>query len=249
VTLKTGIIPWLKVWLGPIITVQLSLTVLGVPYKDSTTTVQLRNKNDGRVGGLLLMQDTQLIETLAHFSRERIPERVVHASAAGGTSEGESQKLIVVLTVDIAYGYLEVTNDNSDITSAAFLNGIGKKTDVLLRISTVGPERGAADTVRDPRGWGMKIYTEEGNQDWVFNNTVCISDTRKLQSLAANSSKACLLYPRSDQVSIPQSVTQTKPKDQFSGPQHVLGVSCAFLDANIQLTSDQFPSRQPRRHT
>jgi Catalase len=102
VTLKTGIIPWLKVWLGPIIPVQLVLTVLGVPYKDSTTTVQLRNKNDGRVGGLLLMQDTQLIETLAHFSRERIPERVVHASAAGGTSEGESQKLIVVLTVDIS---------------------------------------------------------------------------------------------------------------------------------------------------
>lgn len=56
----------------------------------------------------MLMQDTQLIETLAHFSRERIPERTVHASAVG------------------AWGEFEVTHDNSDITSAAFLNGIGK---------------------------------------------------------------------------------------------------------------------------
>lgn len=102
----------------------------------------------------MLMQDTQLIETLAHFSRERIPERTVHASAVG------------------AWGEFEVTHDNSDITSAAFLNGIGKKSKVLMRISTVGPEAGAAETVRDVRGWSMKIFTEEGNQDFVFNSIV-----------------------------------------------------------------------------
>jgi catalase len=83
---------------------------------------------------------------------------------------------------------MEVTNDNSDITSAAFLNGIGKKSEILLRISTVGPERGAADVVRDPRGWGMKVYTEEGNQDWVFNNTVCLKHNRGI------SVTPCLLF-------------------------------------------------------
>ena len=77
-----------------------------------------------------MLQDTQLIETLAHFSRERIPERVVHAKAAG------------------ARGYFEVTHDISDITDADFLTGIGKKTELLTRISTVGPERGSADTIR-----------------------------------------------------------------------------------------------------
>jgi len=81
------------------------------------------------------------------------PLRAVHAKAAG------------------AYGKFVVTHDISHITSAAFLNGIGKETPVLLRISTVGPEKGSADSVRDPRGWGMKLFTEEGNQDWVFYNT------------------------------------------------------------------------------
>ncbi|KAF2807036.1 catalase-domain-containing protein [Mytilinidion resinicola] len=104
------------------------------------------------IKGLVLLQDTQLIETLAHFSRERIPERVVHASAVG------------------AFGEFEVTHDVTDITSAAFLSKIGKKSKCLLRVSTVGPEAGGADTVRDVRGWGMKIYTEEGNQDFVFND-------------------------------------------------------------------------------
>ncbi|KAK9369427.1 putative catalase [Lipomyces kononenkoae] len=122
----------------------------GCPYASNVTSVQVRN---GSGGGLVLLQDTQLIETLAHFSRERIPERVVHAKAAG------------------AYGVFEVTHDCSDITSASFLNTVGKKTEVLLRISTVGPERGSADTVRDVHGWAMKLYTDEGNLDWVFNNT------------------------------------------------------------------------------
>lgn len=109
----------------------------------------------GPVKGLLLLQDTQLIETLAHFSRERIPERTVHASAVG------------------AWGEFEVTHDVSHLTSAKFLNGIGKKTKVLFRVSTVAPERGTAETVRDVRGWGTKFFTEEGNQDFVFNSIVC----------------------------------------------------------------------------
>ncbi|KAJ5674236.1 Catalase mono-functional heme-containing [Penicillium macrosclerotiorum] len=122
----------------------------GCPFASSSTAVLMQNQQGG---GLGLLQDTQLIETLAHFSRERIPERVVHAKAVG------------------AYGEFEATADCSDITSASFLKKAGKKTPVLLRVSTVGPESGSADTARDVHGWGMKLYTDEGNLDWVFNNT------------------------------------------------------------------------------
>lgn len=80
--------------------------------------------------------------------------RVVHASAVG------------------ARGKFVVTHDITDITSAAFLSEVGKETPLLLRVSTVGPERGSADCVRDVRGWAMKLYTEEGNQDFVFNDIV-----------------------------------------------------------------------------
>ena len=72
-----------------------------------------------------------------------------------------------------AYGEFTVTHDCSDITSASFLGDVGKKTQVLWRVSTVGPESGSADTSRDVHGWAMKLYTDEGNLDWVFNNTVC----------------------------------------------------------------------------
>ncbi|GJD00605.1 catalase [Colletotrichum higginsianum] len=113
----------------------------GVPYADPTTAQHFGGNS---IKGLMLLQDTQLIETLAHFSRERIPERVVHARAAG------------------AFGEFEVTHNVSQYTSAKFLSGIGTKSKVLLRVSTVGPERGSADT----------IFTEEGNQDWVFNDIV-----------------------------------------------------------------------------
>ncbi|KFY16395.1 hypothetical protein V492_01380 [Pseudogymnoascus sp. VKM F-4246] len=126
----------------------------GCPVASSSTAQAFRPGNATSTPGrsLALLQDTQLIETLAHFSRERIPERVVHASAVG------------------AWGEFEVTKDVSTLTSAKFLNGIGKKSKVLLRVSTVGPERGAADSQRDVRGWAMKIFTEEGNQDFVFND-------------------------------------------------------------------------------
>ncbi|KAJ5300621.1 uncharacterized protein N7443_005623 [Penicillium atrosanguineum] len=103
-------------------------------------------------GGITTLGDTLLLETLAHFNRERIPERVVHAKASG------------------AWGEFEVTNDISSLTSAKFLNGVGKKTKVLCRLSTTGGEKGSADTVRDVRGFSVKFYTEEGNHDIVGNH-------------------------------------------------------------------------------
>ncbi|KAI9755634.1 MAG: peroxisomal catalase A [Chaenotheca gracillima] len=108
-----------------------------------------------RVGknGPLLLQDFHLIDLLAHFDRERIPERVVHAKGAG------------------AYGEFEVTHDVSDIVSMDMLNEVGKKTKCVARFSTVGGEKGSPDSARDPRGFSVKMYSEEGNWDWVFNNT------------------------------------------------------------------------------
>ena len=103
--------------------------------------------------GPILMQDIHLLEKLAHFDRERIPERVVHAKGAG------------------AHGYYEVTLDMSAYTRAKFLGPVGKRTDVFARFSTVGGEKGSADAERDPRGFALKFYTEEGNYDLVGNNT------------------------------------------------------------------------------
>jgi len=103
--------------------------------------------------GPILIQDTHLTEKLAHFDRERIPERVVHAKGAG------------------AHGYFEVIGDVSKYTCAKFLSGVGKKTDVFARFSQVGGERGSADSERDPRGFALKFYTEQGNYDMVGNNT------------------------------------------------------------------------------
>ncbi|EME43024.1 hypothetical protein DOTSEDRAFT_63323 [Dothistroma septosporum NZE10] len=124
----------------------------GRPIADPTSSVIMRGTHGRMRGGLGLLEDTQLIETLAHFARERIPERVVHAKAAG------------------AWGEFEVTHDNSDITSCNFLTGVGKKTPLLARISTVGGEKGSSDTARDIRGFAVKFFTEEGNQDFVMND-------------------------------------------------------------------------------
>ncbi len=103
--------------------------------------------------GPALMQDIHLLDKLAHFDRERIPERVVHAKGAG------------------AHGFFEVTNDVTEYTKARFLSKVGKKTEVFVRFSTVGGEKGSADAERDPRGFAVKFYTEEGNYDFVGNNT------------------------------------------------------------------------------
>lgn len=77
-------------------------------------------------------------------------------------------------TLHRSYGEFEATRDCSDFTCASFLSKVGKKTSVLQRVSTVGAESGSADTSRDVHGWSMKLYTDEGNLDWVFNNTVCV---------------------------------------------------------------------------
>ncbi|WP_041967429.1 catalase KatA [Mesobacillus selenatarsenatis] len=113
------------------------------------------NQNSMTAGqrGPTLLQDVHLLEKLAHFNRERVPERVVHAKGAG------------------AHGYFEVTNDLTQYTKAAFLSEVGKKTPMFIRFSTVAGELGSADTVRDPRGFAVKFYTEEGNYDIVGNNT------------------------------------------------------------------------------
>lgn len=103
--------------------------------------------------GPLLLQDHVLIDEMAHFDRERIPERVVHAKGAG------------------AFGYFEVTHDISKYSKAAVFAGVGKRTPIAIRFSTVGGESGSADTVRDPRGFAVKFYSEEGNWDLVGNNT------------------------------------------------------------------------------
>jgi catalase len=114
------------------------------------------NQNSLTVGprGPIVFEDYLLFEKMAHFNRERIPERVVHAKGSG------------------AYGKFVVTNPEiSKYTSAKFLQSSGKSTPVFIRFSTVGGEKGSADTERDPRGFAVKFYTEEGNWDMVGNNT------------------------------------------------------------------------------
>lgn len=122
-------------------------TTSGIPYYE--------NENSMTAGprGPVLLQDFILHEKMAHFNRERIPERVVHAKGSG------------------AYGTFTVTHDITQYTRAKVFNQIGKQTRVFLRFSTVGGEKGSADTERDPRGFALKFYTEDGNWDLVGNNT------------------------------------------------------------------------------
>ncbi len=122
-------------------------TSQGVPVPDDLDSLS------AGPGGPLLLGDTHLLEKLAHFDRERIPERVVHAKGAG------------------AWGWFETTHDVTPFTRAAFLSEVGKRTEVFARFSTVGGEKGSADSERDPRGFAVKFYTEEGNYDFVGNNT------------------------------------------------------------------------------
>ena len=122
-------------------------TAFGIPVGDD------QNSLTAGKSGPILAQDAHLLEKLAHFDRERIPERVVHAKGAG------------------AYGYFEVTADVTRYTKAKFLSEVGKKTEVFARFSTVGGEKGSSDAARDPRGFAVKFYTEEGNYDFVGNNT------------------------------------------------------------------------------
>ncbi|WP_373988194.1 catalase [Duganella sp. BuS-21] len=122
-------------------------TASGIPIAD--------NQNSLTAGprGPVLLQDFHLIEKLQHFNRERIPERVVHAKGSG------------------AYGTFTVTHDITQFSKAKLFAQVGKQTETFLRFSTVGGEKGSADTERDPRGFALRFYTEEGNWDLVGNNT------------------------------------------------------------------------------
>ena len=114
------------------------------------------NRNSLTVGprGPVVFEDILLFEKMAHFNRERIPERIVHAKGSG------------------AHGYFVCNNpDMAKYTTAKLFSAVGKKTPTFLRFSTVGGEKGSADTERDPRGFALKFYTEEGNWDMVGNNT------------------------------------------------------------------------------
>ena len=122
-------------------------TAAGCPVVD--------NQNSMTAGprGPVLLQDVWLLEKLAHFDREVIPERRMHAKGSG------------------AYGTFTVTNDITKFTRAKVFSRVGKKTDLFARFTTVAGERGAADAERDIRGFAVKFYSEEGNWDMVGNNT------------------------------------------------------------------------------
>ncbi|MER5968613.1 catalase [Streptomyces sp. NPDC002055] len=126
-----------------------------VPHTTNNTGIPVESDEHSlTVGdtGPILLHDHYLIEKMAQFNRERVPERVVHAKGGG------------------AYGVCEVTNDVSQFTKADLFQP-GKRTEMLARFSTVAGEQGSPDTWRDPRGFALKFYTDEGNYDLVGNNT------------------------------------------------------------------------------
>lgn len=122
-------------------------TASGAPVVDNNNVMTAGKR------GPMLLQDVWFLEKLAHFDREVIPERRMHAKGSG------------------AFGTFTVTHDITRYTRAKLFSEIGKKTDLFIRFSTVAGERGAADAERDIRGFAMKFYTEEGNWDMVGNNT------------------------------------------------------------------------------
>ena len=122
-------------------------TVAGAPVPDNQNAVTAGPR------GPMMLQDVWFLEKLAHFDREVIPERRMHAKGSG------------------AFGVFTTTHDITRYTKAKVFSEIGKKTEMFVRFSTVAGERGAADAERDIRGFAMKFYTEEGNWDLVGNNT------------------------------------------------------------------------------
>ena len=122
-------------------------TAAGAPVPDNQNTMTAGPR------GPVLLQDVWLLEKLAHFDREVIPERRMHAKGSG------------------AYGTFTVTHDITQYTRAKIFSQVGKKTELFARFTTVAGERGAADAERDIRGFAVKFYTEEGNWDLVGNNT------------------------------------------------------------------------------
>lgn len=122
-------------------------TASGRPYTEFENSQSVGNR------GPILVQDYFLHEDMAHFNRERIPERVVHAKGTG------------------AFGTFTVTHDITQYTKAKIFSEIGKQTELFARFSIVGGEKGGADSERDPRGFAVKFYTEDGNWDIAGNNT------------------------------------------------------------------------------
>ncbi len=122
-------------------------TAAGCPVVDNQNTMTAGPR------GPVLLQDVWYLEKLAHFDREVIPERRMHAKGSG------------------AFGTFTVTNDITKYTKAKIFSAVGKQTELFSRMSTVAGERGAADAERDIRGFALKFYTEEGNWDLVGNNT------------------------------------------------------------------------------
>ncbi len=120
---------------------------VGAPVEDNTNSLTAGKR------GAMLLEDTWYLEKLAHFDREVIPERRMHAKGSG------------------AYGVFTVTHDVTKYTCATVFAEVGKKTDLFVRFSTVAGERGAADAERDIRGFAVKFYSDEGNWDLVGNNT------------------------------------------------------------------------------
>ena len=116
-------------------------TGFGAPVDNTSNSLTVGAK------GPVLLEDVNFIEKIAHFDRERIPERVVHAKGTG------------------AFGYFEPYRSMADYTCASFLQNPSKRTRILIRFSTVIGFRGSADTVRDPRGFAVRFYTDEGNYD------------------------------------------------------------------------------------
>ncbi|MEG2597625.1 MAG: catalase, partial [Oscillospiraceae bacterium] len=122
-------------------------TDAGAPVSDNQNAMTAGKR------GPMVMQDIWFMEKLAHFDREVIPERRMHAKGSG------------------AFGKFTVTHDVTKYTKAKIFEKIGKETPLFTRFSTVAGERGAADAERDIRGFAVKFYTEEGNWDLVGNNT------------------------------------------------------------------------------
>ncbi|MBL8966177.1 MAG: catalase, partial [Spirochaetaceae bacterium] len=122
-------------------------TRAGAPVPDNQDSLTAGKR------GPMLLQDVWFLEKLAHFDREVIPERRMHAKGSG------------------AFGTFTVTKDITRFTKAKIFSEVGKKTELFIRFSTVAGERGAADAERDIRGFALKFYTEEGNWDMVGNNT------------------------------------------------------------------------------
>ena len=126
------------------------------PKLTSVSGCPIANNQDSLTAGPrgpMLLQDVWFLEKLAHFDREVIPERRMHAKGSG------------------AFGSFTVTHDITQYTKAALFSEVGKQTDMFVRFSTVAGERGAADAERDIRGFAMRFYTEQGNWDLVGNNT------------------------------------------------------------------------------